>query len=140
MYRSGNYVAPQGSSGYFSRANWGDRTVSGEDNKPVFVQTTTNAVKVVRKISDELWDKIIAAAKSMARGRKPAVQPEIVETISSDDEDWELRDDDRSLSKNKHKHATTKKAEEEDQEMGEPDGSHGTMEDVPEAPAAMVSN
>lgn len=80
-------------TGDFSKTNWGDR-VEMREGKQIKIKTTSALVKVVDKLSDAQWAKIIDTAISASK-QKESIPAQVEEVLdSSAESDFELADDD----------------------------------------------
>ena len=81
-------------TGDFSKTNWGDR-MEMREGKQLKIKTTSSLVKVVNKLSEPQWDKIINTAISASKQRKETIPVQVEEVLgSSAESDFELADDD----------------------------------------------
>jgi len=90
-WSDGTKKIPHGPSGYFSKTNWGDR-IDRRDGKDVLIKKTSALAKMVAKLKDHQWTKILDAAAVQARHRKVDTS-NILITIE-DSSDFELEDGD----------------------------------------------
>ncbi|KAJ7083272.1 hypothetical protein C8R43DRAFT_1142717 [Mycena crocata] len=91
-YRMGKLVIPTGNVGHFSRTNWGDHTDFSEGVKTL-VPSTSAITAVMKKLSPNQWDKIIAAAQAADRVRDEL--PDVIQVDAAPAaDDFELVDDD----------------------------------------------
>ena len=93
-HRSGELDVPTGPAGFFSKNNWQDH-VERRDGRDVLVKTTTGLVKLVKKLRDVQWEKIIRGAKDLAKVKKQEVVEKPIQVVDSSD--YEIIDGDRDL-------------------------------------------
>ncbi|KAF8055369.1 hypothetical protein FPV67DRAFT_847055 [Lyophyllum atratum] len=99
--RSGTFLNVERPFGDFSKDNWGDnptRLVKNFPHLPAVVlaepNATSNLTRVVKKLNDNQWDRIINGAISAIRRQKTiTVQAPIVEAVPDPESDFELQDD-----------------------------------------------
>ncbi|KAJ7773766.1 hypothetical protein B0H14DRAFT_2632146 [Mycena olivaceomarginata] len=94
---TGKLIVPSHRLGEFSRANWGDK-VDFREGRPVYVNTTSGLVAIVRKLEDkpQLWRKIIKAAvdASLPKKRSTSAQLPVIGIDAGVSQDFELVDND----------------------------------------------
>jgi hypothetical protein len=81
-WSSGIKDVPHGSPGFFSKTNWADHTErhQGED---VQIKRASALVKMVGKLKEIQWEKIIASATALAKQKKVVMID--VDALSSSD-------------------------------------------------------
>jgi hypothetical protein len=96
-YRTGRKVIPSGPLGFFSKTNWGDH-VERREGRDIPVKTTSKILKLVKKLNDVQWDKILEAATCYAKD-KTVIVPAAADSAPEDssDSDFELEDGDEDL-------------------------------------------
>ena len=100
MWTTGEEVKPPRPWGDYSKANWGDHNETRE-GKIMPVLTTTNLIRVVEKLKDRQWEKIIDAAIHASKVKKETIRAPDLEEASmptSSAEPFELVDDDSDLA------------------------------------------
>ncbi|KAH6904047.1 hypothetical protein BKA70DRAFT_1432606 [Coprinopsis sp. MPI-PUGE-AT-0042] len=85
----GSTTAPAGN---FSKANWDDHKDLRE-GKRTLVRTTSKLIKVVGKLSDELWERIGNAAIAETRSKHVTAPILLVDRGGTKESDFELVDD-----------------------------------------------
>lgn len=85
---------PRGPPGYFSKTNWADR-IERVDGKDIFVKKVSSLLKLIGKLKEGQWAKILESASLYARQKKiDAVE---ILCASLDSSDYELEDGDEDL-------------------------------------------
>lgn len=94
MWETGEQVKPPRPTGDFSKTNWGDR-MEMREGKQFKIKTTSSLLRVVDKLSDAQWEKIIDTAISASKQKKEMIPAQVEEVLgSSAESDFELADDD----------------------------------------------
>ena len=91
FYKSGVKTIPSGVAGHFSKQNWAD-SIELHDGQSIYVKKSSVLLKMVDKLSDAQWDKIITSAVENAKAVKAA--PEDLEVFGKASSDFELEDAD----------------------------------------------
>ena len=68
------------------------------EGKEVKVKTTSSLVKVVLKLKDKQWEKIVEAAARSSKKKQETISAMVPQaTVSSSESDFELADDDEDI-------------------------------------------
>jgi hypothetical protein len=95
-WKSGKKNIPSGPPGFFSQTNWGDR-FERRDGRDIPIKTTSNLVKIVKKLNTVQWTKILDAASALTKHRKSTASTTVINVEESSDSDFELEDGDEDL-------------------------------------------
>ena len=97
FYISGEEVKAPQPLGDFSRDNWGD-AIRRREGKEQKIKTTSSIVKVVLKLSDKQWEKILRAVIASSKQRQATTPvPPLLAVASESELDFELVNDDENL-------------------------------------------
>lgn len=92
---TGNKVVGPRPGSDFSKGNWGDR-IDIQENTTISRPSTSNLVKVINKLSDKQWEKILAAAWELVVSVKVEAAPPAA-IVDDNLGDFELLDDDDDI-------------------------------------------
>ena len=96
-YSDGVKRVPSGSTGYFSKLNWGDR-MERQNGQDIVVKTSSLLTKFASKLKDIQWVKIIEASSSYASvKRKADIMDNRAALTQSSDSEFEFDDADEDL-------------------------------------------
>jgi len=95
FWESGKKDVPVGPLSFFSKSNWGDH-MERCDGRDVAIKTTSNLIKIVKKLNNIQWDKIYNTASAPAKHKK-AMLTNVIEIPDSSDSDFDIEDDDDDL-------------------------------------------
>jgi hypothetical protein len=92
-WKTGKKEVLRGSSGHFSKANWGDR-IETRDGRIIVVKQTTSLITLTSKLKDIQWTKIVDAASELVERQEIG---EDIDVIAEDSSDFELEDGDSDI-------------------------------------------
>ena len=87
---------PASPPGFFSKTNWGDH-IERHNNRDIPVKSCSNILKLVKKLNDIQWEKIVQAATSLTKQKKTVPISSYIDISDSSDSDFELKDGDEDL-------------------------------------------
>jgi hypothetical protein len=93
--KDGTKNVPSGPPGYFSKTNWSDR-VERRDGRDIVIKKVSSLLKVVDKLKDEQWIKIIEGAWVYVKQKSLDPLATVIGTASASS-DFEMEDDDDDL-------------------------------------------
>jgi hypothetical protein len=87
---------PASLPGFFSETNWGN-CIERCNSQDTPVKSCSNILKLIKKLNDIQWEKILQAATSLTKQKKTVPISSYIDIPNSSDSDFELKDGDEDL-------------------------------------------